>query len=539
MAISRRRFVAAVGAGWVLRPWSALAQSGHGGHGGHAPATPAPSAPPVAAAAPGFGLFARLDADRPLTLLARPLGRPGVPALAYAVQSGGRTLLNPTLVVRKGAEFRATLVNGLAEPTTVHWHGLDADWKNTGHPSFVIPPGATQEFAFPVVNRAATYWYHAHPDMLTAKQVYLGLAGFFLVEDDDERALAKDLDLSLGATDLPLLLQDKRLDAAGSPAYAPSAEDLASGLLGDTILVNAAPAPRLACSTRVYRLRLLNGSNARTFCLALEGPGGSLPLTLIGADAGLLDRPREAARLFLAPGERADLLVDLRRAAPGQEFALRSLAFDPMHQEAGGHGGGHGSGQRGGHDSSHGSGHGGSLPDGAAFPVLTLAVARKEPYDRALPTTLAAAEPGPADGPVRRLTLGLDPHTNRWTINGTMFRADQTPIVLPRRGPEVWEFANPAASMPHPMHLHGYTFRVLERRGSPAQVRALAADPQGRLAAEAGTKDTVLVWPGETVRVLADFSRPAYAGEQTFVVHCHNLEHEDHGMMLNFKVPAA
>ena len=539
MAISRRRFVAAVGAvgaGWAMRPWVALAQMQmeHGGHGGH---VPAPAAAP-AAPAPGSGLFARLDADRPLTLRARPLGRPGVPALAYAVESGGRTLLNPTLVVRKGAEFRATLVNGLAEPTTVHWHGLDADWKNTGHPSFVIPPGATQEFAFPVVNRAATYWYHAHPDMLTAKQVYLGLAGFFLVEDDDERALAKDLDLALGSSDLPLLLQDKRLDPAGSPVYAPSEEDLASGLLGDAILVNAAPAPRLACTTRAYRLRLLNGSNARTFCLALEGPGGGLPLTLIAGDAGLLDRPREAARLFLAPGERAEVLAALRRAAPGQEFTLRSLAFDPMHQEAGGHGGGHDGGHGSGQGSGHG-GHGGALPDGAAFPVLTLAVTRKEPYDRTLPATLTAAEPGPADGPVRRLALGLDPHTRRWTINGTEFRADQTPIVLPRRGPEVWEFANPAASMPHPMHLHGYTFRVRERRGSPAQVRTLAADPQGRLAAETGTKDTVLVWPGETVRVLADFSRPAYAGEQTFVVHCHNLEHEDHGMMLNFKVPAA
>lgn len=530
MAISRRRFVAAVGAlgaGWAMRPWLGLAQSEHGGHRGH---MPAPAAP-VAAAAPDSGLFARLEADRPLTLHARPLGRPGVPALAYAVQQGGRTLLNPTLVARKGAEFRATLVNNLAEPTTIHWHGLDADWRNTGHPSFVIPPGASQEFAFPVVNRAATYWYHAHPDMLTAKQVYLGLAGFFLVEDDDERALARDLDLAPGVTDLPLLLQDKRLDAAGNPVYAPSEADLLSGLLGDTPLVNAAPAPRLACVTRVYRLRLLNGCNARTFCLALEGPGGGLPLALIAGDAGLLDRPREAARLFLAPGERADVLVDLRRTVPGQDFVLRSLAFDPMHQEAGGHGSGHGGG--------HGSGHGEGLPDGAAFPLLTLAVERREAYDRTLPSTLAVPTPGPADGPARRLTLGLDSRTRRWTINGAVFHADQTPIVLHRRGPEVWEFANPAASMPHPMHLHGYTFRVLERRGSPAQVRALAADPQGRLPAETGTKDTILVWPGETVRVLADFSWPAYAGEQTFVVHCHNLEHEDHGMMLNFKVPAA
>ncbi len=96
---------------------------------------------------------------------------------------------------------------------------------------------------------------------------------------------------------------------------------------------------------------------------------------------------------------------------------------------------------------------------------------------------------------------------------------------------------NAARSMPHPMHLHGYFFRVRERRGSPAQVRALAVDGAGRLPSDLGLKDTVLVWPGETVLADVDFGAPAYPGEQTFLFHCHNLEHEDQGMMVNVRVP--
>ena len=91
-----------------------------------------------------------------------------------------------------------------------------------------------------------------------------------------------------------------------------------------------------------------------------------------------------------------------------------------------------------------------------------------------------------------------------------------------------------AARMPHPMHLHGFHFQVIRREGSPGQVMGLAG-ARGLLASDHGWKDTVRVWPGETVHVAIDFSHP-FSGEQRYVFHCHKLEHEDMGMMINYRV---
>ena len=127
-------------------------------------------------------------------------------------------------------------------------------------------------------------------------------------------------------------------------------------------------------------------------------------------------------------------------------------------------------------------------------------------------------------------------HMGGWTINDHTFDMNSLPIVVKKRGPEIWRISNAKASMPHPMHLHGYFYRVLERSGSPTQVKNRAVDAHGRLTTDLGYKDTVLVWPGETVTVSIDFSSPQYPGEQLFLFHCHNLEHEDQGMMLNVKI---
>jgi blue copper oxidase len=112
---------------------------------------------------------------------------------------------------------------------------------------------------------------------------------------------------------------------------------------------------------------------------------------------------------------------------------------------------------------------------------------------------------------------------------------DEYSIVARRGAKEVWEVHNEEKSMPHPMHLHGYHFRVLGRTGSPEQVSRLAMDEAGRMVTDLGYKDTVLVWPGETVSLAIDFSH-SYEGEQLYMFHCHILEHENAGMMLNVKV---
>ncbi len=506
------------------------------------------------------GLFGLLAPEGRLTLTAAEasgaLPATGAPMLAYKASHKGADYLNPILVLRKGQNFEATLANGLNEPTIIHWHGVDGPWKQAGHPSYAIGPGGKYEYAFPITNRAGTYWYHPHPHALTAKQAYLGLASFFIVRDGEEEAFSKELDLRLGETDIPVVLQDKRLTHDGRLDYSPSKDDLLMGYLGDAVLANGQRRPTLKAATRLYRFRLLNGSTARIYNLSFVLGGSRLPFILVGNDGGFLPAPQRLDGLFLSPGERADVLLDLRELSPGQEVFLRNMPFDPMHNEgemmgmmAGmGHGGGqaaaaeHGGGHGSGHGAAlaagaggHGGGSHGALGEGDEYPILRLLVDRREAYARALPKSLPSIPKPPTGGTERPITLALK-HMGGWTINGLTFDMASAPIVVKKRGPEIWRITNAKASMPHPMHLHGYFYRVLERKGSPAQVKSRAVDAQGRLATDLGYKDTVLVWPGETVSVAIDFGTPRYPGEQLFLFHCHNLEHEDQGMMLNVKV---
>jgi suppressor of ftsI/bilirubin oxidase len=123
----------------------------------------------------------------------------------------------------------------------------------------------------------------------------------------------------------------------------------------------------------------------------------------------------------------------------------------------------------------------------------------------------------------------------RWAINGTRFDMLRTQLSVERGAVEIWQFRNPPGGMPHPVHMHGFPFRMLERRGSPAHARRLAVDDSGLAAAETGWKDTFLLWPGERVRLAIDLAHD-YPGEQVYMLHCHNLEHEDQGMMLNVRI---
>jgi suppressor of ftsI/bilirubin oxidase len=167
---------------------------------------------------------------------------------------------------------------------------------------------------------------------------------------------------------------------------------------------------------------------------------------------------------------------------------------------------------------------------------MRIQVRRKVSFDRPLPQTLSRIDSVPEPGAKPR-GIVLDQRNGTWRINGLTYKANETPIVVQRGAVETWEIRNAAASMPHPMHIHGFLFQVTGREGSPEQVRRLALDERGRTAADLGWKDTVLVWPGETVRIITDFSHP-FLGDQVYMFHCHNLEHEDGGMMLNLKVTA-
>ncbi len=456
---------------------------------------------------------------------------------AYRARHNGRDFQNPTLILRRGERVRIALENRLPEPTIAHWHGLSVDTKNDGSGLSVIAPGEKYAYDFEVRDRGALYWYHPHPHGATARQTYQGLFGAIEVEDEDERALRASLDLVPGRTEVTLALQDRR----GDPSYAPSPTDLVRGFFGDELFVNGTHCPFLDIASRLYRFRILNACNARTLRLAFRtAVGMRVPFIVIGNDGGLLPAPQRADEAFLAAAERLDVLLDVRDAAVGDTVVLQSLAFDPMHAEVASaapvdHAAmGHAAPPADASSAAPRHDHGGSWPEGAARAVLELRVRARVAYDRALPPVLSPiASLDVTEARERPFRLGYN--KGRWRINDQVFVMGETPIEVARDTTEIWLLRNYYTSMPHAMHLHGFHFDVRERETSPDFIHALAVDDRGRLASDLGRKDTVLVWPGESVRVAIRFALP-FAGPQTYMFHCHNLEHEDGGMMLGVKV---
>lgn len=466
------------------------------------------------------------------------------PILAYAVESRGKTFLNPALMARRGDEMRVRLINRIDQPTVIHWHGLSVDSRNDGNGLNVVPPGGSMDYAFTLRDRSSMYWYHPHAHGTIPQQAYHGLASLLFVEDDEETALRKELDLALGDTEIPLVLQDREFDAQGRLLYAPTAAQSFGGWVGNRLLVNLTEQPFIQAGRRIVRFRILNGSNARNYRLAFVQGGRRLGFFLAGTDGGLLAQPLRIDQTFIAPGQRLDVLVDLREADPGLPVTLASLTFDPMHNEGGhdlGHAGHAAPPMAGMHHSQHGAAPAAApshpmAMEGDARALMRIDLKASAKYERRMPTVLSSLPAATASAnPVRRMQLGHNGKGN-WTINGGLFDPKVAALSVQRGARETWLIENAERSMPHPMHLHGFSFRVIERLGSPALVRELAG-ARGLLPQDQGLIDTVHVWPGESVRIAIDFAHP-HAGDQDYVFHCHTLEHAEAGMMLRYTVKA-
>jgi FtsP/CotA-like multicopper oxidase with cupredoxin domain len=453
--------------------------------------------------AAGVGVSAaRLLEGGPLRSLLRDAPAPGVPGTLVATAATipvwpghpttaftyGGTYPAPTIRAQRGATVDVLLDNQLGEETNVHWHGLTVPAEVDGHPMDVVAPGASKQHTFQIMDRAGTYWYHPHPDMRTASQLYRGMAGFFIVEDPEEAALG----LPTGAYDVPLLLQDRRLTADFSLEYAPTVEDGMTGYLGDVALVNGVPDAELTVAAAAYRFRLLNGSNARVFKVAFED---LRTFQVIGGDGGLLQRPMPATSVFLAPGERVEIYVDFAAQTTGRHVRLVSLPFT-------------------------GPGMGGGMGQGDPMSLLRLVVRGTGPRPP-LPATLIPLAPYARPRVERRFVLEMEhpPVFGNLTINGLPFDPDRVDARADRGVWEVWEVVNSSAH-PHPFHIHSAQFRVVDRTSGPLSPH------------ESALKDTVLLWPAEVVKFHVRFDH--YAGR--YVFHCHNLEHEDLGMMATLEI---
>lgn len=440
-----------------------------------------------------------------------------------ALQPVADSWLGPTLRLQRGQRVRIRFSNRLPNPSIVHWHGLDLPEEADGHPRLAIAPGASYIYEFTVTDPAGTYWYHPHPHMQTGSQVYSGLAGLLIVEEAQEQSLG----LPSGRHELTWVIQDRRFDARNQLVYAGSMMDSVMGFLGDRVLVNGKERPQFELASRACRARILNGSNARIYKL---GWSDGTPLTVIGGQGGLLEAPVVQPFVTLAPAQRVDIWIDLGSRPVGSVLELQSVEFvaaDASVDMEGGMGG-------------RGMGRGpmmmanaGTLPQGAPVSLLSLRVARREEGSDALPAHLVpfVSAPPPVAAAARRINLTVQ-GMQQWTIDGRVFEMDEAADseTVAAGSTHEWEFVNAGGpmgmQMAHPMHLHGRHFQVIGRRGG---------DPANTLRdglVDQGWTDTVLVLPQESVRIRVTFSN--HRG--LYLYHCHILEHEDMGMMRNFRI---
>lgn len=440
--------------------------------------------------------------------------------------------LGPIIRVQKGQRVRIHFRNLLPEATNIHWHGLRVPAEMDGHPGDLIEPRGSFTYDFPVLNRAGTYWYHPHPEMRTAEQVYRGLVGLFIVSDEEEAAAG----LPSGPFDLPLVIQDRKVER-NQFVYPGDEMTRMMGFLGNRVLVNGRPNPTLNVVTRPYRLRLLNGSNSRVYKLAWADAN---PLTVIATDGGLLAQPVERDYVTLGPGERVELWVDFRGRRPGTLMELRSLEFHGVHGD-GGMGGMRAQGT--GPSAQHHHHMEEDLAHGAPFPVMRFRVTQRVRGGGMLPATLSTIdryEIGNAVNGAAPRTFGLTFRNGQWGLNGRTFAMEEVASdeTVGLNTLEAWEFVNELnpgdmmepLGMVHPMHIHGVQFHVVERQVMPALAMGWESVSAGYV--DEGWKDTVLVMPGERVKLLMRFADSA----GRFTYHCHNLEHEDMGMMRNYLI---
>lgn len=430
-----------------------------------------------------------------------------------AVWGYNGTFPGPTIHARRGRPVLVTQYNGLDVPTVVHLHGGIVAPEHDGYPAdLVLPAGrdvapqwtahgqhgvagvasGQRTYRYDNDQPAATLWYHDHRHGFSGPQVYRGLAGFYLISDEVEDALP----LPRGDRDLPLLIADRTFNADGTLFYPSLDPNLLepgvsmqfhhSGMLGDTVTVNGVAWPNAEVVGALYRLRLLNASNARTYDLRLDpAPLGGRGLVQIGSDGGLLARPVRHDSIHIAPGERYDVLVDFAAYPDGTEVTLRN-----------------------------------SLEDGPTGYVMRFVVTGRASDDARIPETLAPDPGPPPAGTTSHRTFslfsgpdgtGLPPMINLRPFDAA--RIDATPLL---GATEIWDVT---ADPSHPFHTHLGTFRVLQRDGGPP------------LPQDAGVKDTVYISDGG-VRLAVTFT--GHRGK--YVFHCHNLEHGDTGMMANLQV---
>ena len=462
------------------------------------------------------------------------------------------------LIIRanRGDAMTLKLDNQLKADSTIHWHGFKIPAIMDGGPDVPVASGKTKEYRFSMLQPAAPLWFHPHPDMQTGKQVYMGLAGVFLLEDDISKKLETDKNLPSGNKDITLLVQDRRfapeVNGVRALQYKTMAMD-SDGMLGDKVLVNGSIVPKLNVKTAQYRLRLYNVSNARNYDFAFDD---NRSFKVVATDGGLLNEPVEMTSITLGAAERVEIVADfsndsvgdkvlmISRVTAGGMMNMGDMNSGNSNSGTGGMNGRNGGSRMGGMNggnSNSGMGQQNSMggmtgmaSSGQGFVIMRFDVNESVRDDVTLYTSLPStaeiatridpATATNADNP-RKFVMTMARGTSgmSFVINNKTFDMNRVDEFIATGATEIWEVRN-ASMMAHPFHAHAVQYQILERDGKPATGTDL------------GWKDTFLVQPGGSVKIVAKFDPLINVGD--YMYHCHILEHEDAGMMGYFRVGA-
>lgn len=377
--------------------------------------------------------------------------------------------LGPTIKVKNGELVNISVKNQLNEETTVHWHGLVVPGEADGGPHQVITPFGEWETRFIIDQPAATLWYHPHGWGNTASQVYRGLAGLILVEDEASKAL--NLPNQYGVDDIPLVIQDRSISSLGQ--FRRNQHMMRRS--EDYIMINGVIHPYVEVNKGKIRFRILNASNEMNLNLYLSD---NKQFHQIASDGGLLEEAVIRNSMFLSPAERVEVIVDFSTLKVGTKVTLRNGRQD----------------------------------------IMTVIVRDQFEDTSQLPQVLSKIENTVTDSLMTVRSFVLSTMGNTVAINRKSFDLHRIDETTTTNTPEIWEISvNDHMMMGgqgHPFHVHGTQFRILARNNQPPEKY------------EQGWKDTVFIQNNETVRILIEFK---FKG--LYMYHCHILEHEEQGMM--------
>ncbi len=463
---------------------------------------------------------------------------PATPAWGYEGEIPG-----PTLETRRGETVKVKWINELPEKhflpvdhtlhgahtgmpevrTVVHLHGAEVEADSDGYPEDWYTNGNAQigpcykheVYTYPNSQRSTNLWYHDHALGITRLNVYAGLAGMYIIRDDQEDAL----NLPGGIYEVPIVIQDRSFNDDGtmfypsSPLQNPTPDfpdpSVVPGFAGDFITVNGKVWPYFEVEPRKYRFRILNASNQRFYRLKFDN---NLPFIQIGTDGGLLQRPVTMSEIVMGPSERADAIVDFSGLTAGTSIVLRNSARIPFD-------------------------FGAPVNPETTGLVMEFRVKELNGEDSSLvPPFLSFIERYKEEDAVRTRDITLDAARDQYgrfkfllKKRGFMDNITENPVLGDL---EIWRLFNSGPAV-HPIHIHLVQFQILDRIPFDAdafnrngQIR-FTGDPVKPLDNEAGWKDTVQAFPGFITRLIMRFA--PYTGR--YVFHCHILEHEDYDMM--------